>query len=105
MRRLLVVVVCMAAVAASCSGSSSPPSVRVGALYPRTGTQAAGGTDEARGVGLAVEWANAHGGVHGRRVRLEAVDAARAEAVPDALVSLRRRGVSVVLGSHGSSIS
>ena len=105
MRRLLVLLLAVAAVAAGCAGSSSPPSVRVGALYPRTGTQAAGGTDEERGVALAVEWANSHGGVNGRHVRLEAVDAPRAEAVPAALGELKRRGVSVVIGSHGSSIS
>jgi branched-chain amino acid transport system substrate-binding protein len=105
MRRVLVVIVAVAAVAAGCSGSGSKGPVRIGALYPRSGTQGVGGTEEERGVALAVEWANAHGGVHGRRVRLESVDASRAEAVPDALVSLRRKGVSVVLGSHGSSIS
>jgi len=105
MRRLLVVVLCVAAVAAACSGSGSRSPVRVGALYPLSGTQGTGGTEEERGVTLAIEWANAHGGVNGRPARLQTVDASRAEAVPDALSALRRRGVSVVLGSHGSSIS
>src|SRR5205807_6673947 len=41
----------------------------------------------------------------GTRIRLVEVDAARAEAVPDAMESLARRGASVVIGSHGSAIS
>src|SRR6266550_2660402 len=101
MRRLLVVVLCVAALATACSGSGSASRspVRVGALYPLSGTQGAGGSQEERGVGLAVEWANAHGAVGGRSVRLETVDAPRAEAVPGALKDLEGRGVSVVIGS------
>ena len=105
MRRLLAVVVWVAAVAAACSGSSTRSPVRIGALYPLSGTQGAGGTDEERGVALAAEWANAHGGVNGRPIRLDAVDAFRPEGVPTALDTLRHQGVSIVLGSHGSSIS
>src|SRR5437588_610862 len=105
MRRFLAVVVALAAVAAACGGSGGPSTVRIGALYPRSGSQGVGGAEEERGVELAVQWANDHGGVRGRRAQLEGVDAARAEAVPAALTALRRRGVTVVLGSHGSSIS
>jgi ABC-type branched-subunit amino acid transport system substrate-binding protein len=77
----------------------------IGALYPRSGSQGTGGTEELHGVQLAVEWANTHGGVNGAHVRLVQVDAARAEAVPDAMDALAKQGVSVVLGSHGSAIS
>ena len=60
---------------------------------------------EERGVRLAVEWANTHGGVHGRPVRLDTADAPRPEAVPSAMRALRDRGVRVVVGSHGSATS
>ena len=43
--------------------------------------------------------------MQGTRIKLVQVDAARAEAVPDAMDSLVRRGASIVLGSHGSAIS
>ena len=77
----------------------------IGSIYPTSGPQRAGGTDEERGVRLAVEWANTHGGVRGRSVRLETADAPRPEAVPSAMRVLRDRGVRVVIGSHGSATS
>jgi len=77
----------------------------VGALYPTTGSQGGEGTEELRGVQLAAEWANDHGGVAGRTLRLTTVDAPRAEAVPAAMASLERAGVSVVVGSHSSIVS
>lgn len=80
-------------------------SVTIGAVYPTTGAQAAGGTEEERGVGLAVEWANTHGGWHGRHIDLRTANVDRPEQVPTAMRSLERDGVSVVLGSHGSAVS
>ncbi|MDQ6838426.1 MAG: ABC transporter substrate-binding protein, partial [Actinomycetota bacterium] len=108
MRRLPFIAPVMAVlslVAGGCALSTSPEPLVVGAIYPTTGSQAPGGGAEARGVNLAVEWANAHGGVHGRPLSLAVLDTPRAEAVPPAMESLRRRGVSVVIGSHGSPIS
>jgi ABC-type branched-subunit amino acid transport system substrate-binding protein len=102
---LAVLGVALALVAGGCAPSRSSPSQPIGALYPRSGTQGAGGSEEERGVRLAVEWANDHGGVHGRRLRLVAADAPRAEAVPGALATVRAQGASVVIGSHGSTIS
>jgi branched-chain amino acid transport system substrate-binding protein len=101
--RLLVVVVM---VAAACTARSADRrDVVIGALYPTSGPQRVGGADEERGVRLAVQWANEHGGVHGRRVRLESEDARRPEAVPSAMRALRDRGVRIVIGSHGSATS
>ncbi|MFN2607858.1 MAG: ABC transporter substrate-binding protein, partial [Acidimicrobiales bacterium] len=87
------------------SGSGRRPSLTVGALYPTTGSQGPEGTEELHGVQLAAEWANAHGGVGGRPIRLDTVNAPRAEAVPTAMDTLRRSGVSVVVGSHSSIVS
>ena len=105
-RRLVPVVMLAALVGtalAACGDSSK--TITIGALYPRTGPQGAGGTEELRGVQLAADWANDSSVVQGTRIRLAEVDAARAEAVPDAMDGLARRGVSVILGSHGSAIS
>src|SRR3989440_3651526 len=105
-RRLLIVAAVATVVGtalAACGGTSK--TITVGALYPRTGPQGPGGTEELRGVQLAADWANDSSVVQGTRIRLAEVDAARAEAVPDAMDSLVRRGASVVLGSHGSAIS
>ncbi len=95
----------VAASAVGCSRADGAAHVVVGAIYPTTGSQSPGGSSESRGVGMAVEWANSHGGIHGRPIDLATLDTPNAEAVPAAMDSLRRRGVSVVIGSHGSPIS
>ena len=108
MRRLLATVVLLPLLAA-CGGPGDDGDARgpvdIGALYPTNGPQGAGGTEELRGVRLAVEWANGKGGIDGRRVRLREVAADRAEAVPAALDTLAADDVTVVLGSHGSTMS
>ena len=104
-RRLLAGALAIGLLSAGCSDTSSTESVKVGTLYPTTGAQATGGTEEERGVQLAAEWANDHGGIRGRRVRLVSANAERAEDVPRAMADLRRRGVTTVIGSHGSAIS
>jgi branched-chain amino acid transport system substrate-binding protein len=94
-------------VAGGCSaaGSGSDDALRLGAIYPISGRQGPGGAEEANGVRLAVELANERGGVHGRPVRLDLVDVDRGDAAPGALEELRERGVDVVLGTYGSTIS
>jgi branched-chain amino acid transport system substrate-binding protein len=111
MRRVLGVVVVIPLLAA-CGGGGGGGSARaskdpvmVGALYPTAGAQGAGGSEELRGVRLAVEWANRHGGIGGRSVVLDEVSADRAEAVPAALAALAKKRVMLVLGSHGSTMS
>src|SRR5437764_5786500 len=105
MRRILFVLVTVVLAAGLASCSSSRPSVTIGALYPTTGNQGAQGTEELRGVRLAVEWANDHGGVHGRHIRLVTASAERAEAVPAAMADLHRRGADIVVGTHASPLS
>src|SRR5215211_4622246 len=92
---------------ASCggpAGDSSEP-VRVGAIYPLSGTQGMGGIDEYHGVRVAAELVNADGGVNGRPVVLDQVDVPEADAAPGAIRTLADRGVDLVLGSYGSTIS
>lgn len=105
MRRFLVLLIVSGMAAVGCGNSRSVPTIAIGSLYPTSGAQGTGGTEEARGVQLAVEWANDHGGVKGRQVRLQTADAPRAEAVPAAMARLRGQGASIVIGSHGSAIS
>jgi branched-chain amino acid transport system substrate-binding protein len=103
---LLTFVVTVLVAATACAGGGGKgEALVIGSIYPTSGPQRAGGTDEERGVRLAVEWANTHGGVHGRTVRLESADAPRPETVPSAMRFLRDRGARVVLGSHGSATS
>jgi branched-chain amino acid transport system substrate-binding protein len=102
-----VLVVAVVLMAAGCSSTAEGDggAVTLGAIYPVSGLQGPGGVEEANGVRLAVELANQRGGVGGRPVRLELVDVDRGDAAPRAMEGLRRKGVEVVLGSYGSTIS
>jgi branched-chain amino acid transport system substrate-binding protein len=89
---------------AACTGDPPKP-VRVGAVYPLSGTQGMGGIDEFHGVRVAAELVNADGGVDGRPIVLDQVDVPEAAAAPGAIKALADRGVDLVLGSYGSTIS
>ena len=104
-KRFTIVVAVVLLVAAGCTATDDSDAVTLGAIYPISGRQGPGGVEEANGVRLAVELANRRGGVHGRPVRLELIDVDRGDAAPRALDRLRQRGVEVVLGTYGSTIS
>lgn len=104
-KRPFLVVAVVLLVAAGCTASGGSDALTLGAVYPISGLQGPGGAEEANGVKLAVELANERGGVRGRRVRLELLDVDRADAAPPALERLQRKGVDVVLGTYGSTIS
>jgi branched-chain amino acid transport system substrate-binding protein len=99
----IAIVSVFAALASACS--SSPAPIRVGAVYPLSGSQGPGGVDEYRGVRLAVGLVNADGGVDGRPVELEPLDVPGADAAPGAIAALGDGGIRIVLGSYGSSVS
>ncbi|HLQ62518.1 MAG TPA: ABC transporter substrate-binding protein [Candidatus Acidoferrales bacterium] len=107
MRGALAALAAALAVAAACSGLASPPAVLVvGAVYPLSGPQAAGGREELAGVQAALELARRGGWLGSRRVRLEVMDA----QTPDAAVAGVRRLVEVrhapvVIGTYGSTLA
>ncbi|MEW6155137.1 MAG: ABC transporter substrate-binding protein [Actinomycetota bacterium] len=98
--------VVLALTAAGCSaGAGNGDAITLGAIYPISGRQGPGGVEEANGARLAVELANERGGVRGRQLRLDVIDVDAGEAAPAAMEDLKRRGVDVVLGTYGSTIS
>ena len=105
MKRRTIALLCLASItAAGCSHPEDP--IRVGAVYPLTGTQAeGGGLDEFRGAELAATLVNEDGGVGGRPIELVPIDVPSADAAPGAIGTLHDRGVDLVLGSYGSTIS
>ncbi len=107
MKRLIPfgVAALLAASVLSACGSSSSNDVVIGVMYPTTGAQGVGGSQELRGVRLAADWVNEHGGLRGRHVRLVVRNPERPEGVPDAMAALHDAGATVVIGSHGSSFS
>jgi branched-chain amino acid transport system substrate-binding protein len=104
-KRLSIVAVALLLIAAGCTAADDSDALTLGAIYPISGLQGPGGLEEANGVRLAVELANQRGGVQGRPVRLELLDVDRGDAAPRALDRLQRKGVDVVLGTYGSTIS
>src|ERR1700730_13936443 len=79
--------------------------IEIGAVYPTGGAQGAGGLEEFHGVELAAEYVNGRGGVGGRPIKLHLADAESWDAAPDAVERLARSGITVVIGSYGSTIS
>ncbi|HUR23950.1 MAG TPA: ABC transporter substrate-binding protein [Acidimicrobiales bacterium] len=104
-KRLSLVIVAVLLLAAGCTTTDDSDALTLGAIYPISGLQGPGGADEANGVKLAVELANERGGVQGRPVRLQLLDVDRGDAAPRALDQLQRKGVDIVLGTYGSTIS
>ena len=97
----------LAVVLVAATGCSRPDDggITIGAIYPVSGNQGPGGLEEANGARLAVELANQRGGVHGDRLRLEVADVGAGGAAPAAMEDFHRRGIDVVLGTYGSTIS
>ncbi len=89
--------------AVGCSGSKAP--LEIGAVYPLTGTAALGGIDEHRGALLAAQLVDQEGGIDGRQIQVESVDAPGSDAASGAVDALAARGVKIVLGSYLSTIS
>ena len=85
------------------SHASAP--LRIGALYPLSGSQGAGGSEEYHGLQTAANLINAGGGVRGRQVTFVPANAPSADAAPPAVDALQRRGIRIVVGSYGSTIS
>jgi len=119
LRRLLVVAA--AAVLAGCTvsaagtspgasasvsgGAATGDPIRIGAVFPISGTATSLALEELRGVQLAADFVNADGGVGGRRIVLDLRDLESGDAAPAAMASLRADGVTAVIGAYSSELS
>jgi len=98
-------VVVAASMLVACTHAERSTPIRVGALYPLSGTQGPGGREEFHGVQLAADLVNDDGGVGGRPVALEPIDLTTGDGAAAAIAKLHGEGVRIVLGSYGSTIS
>ena len=79
--------------------------IKIGALYPTTGVLEQYGSEELRGVEIAVELFNARGGLRGRPIELVKTDAPDVEAGWREAHELAAEGVPVIIGSYSSTLS
>lgn len=94
---------------AGCSGGSKQEAkdvMKIGALFPFSGNLAALGTENFRGLELAVKAKNAAGGIKGKKIELvkaDAPDATAAVSEADRLIS--KENVKAIVGTYSSSLS
>jgi branched-chain amino acid transport system substrate-binding protein len=103
----LIGVLILAVLAAACASVAAAGSVplRVGAIFPLSGSTAPDSTDEYLGATLAAQMVNAQGGIGGRAITLDVRDVEDQSQIPAAVSSLHADGVPVVLGAYSSQLS
>ncbi|MHB8538127.1 MAG: ABC transporter substrate-binding protein [Candidatus Dormibacteria bacterium] len=103
----LIGVLILAVLAAACAtvAAAGPVPIRVGAIFPLSGSTAPGSTDEYLGATLAAQMVNAAGGVAGHAISLDVRDVEDQSQVPAAVSSLHADGVPVVIGAYSSQLS
>ncbi|HEY8677748.1 MAG TPA: ABC transporter substrate-binding protein [Candidatus Dormibacteraeota bacterium] len=79
--------------------------IKVGAVFPLSGPQAPLATQEYAGVQIARDFANADGGVEGKRIDLVTKDITAASDAPARVSELQARGVQSILGAYSSTLS
>jgi branched-chain amino acid transport system substrate-binding protein len=112
---MLVVVICVAMVLAACgeessgeesSAGDSSEEIKIGTVFPLTGSLALLGSESFRGVELAVKEANSNGGIDGKQLTLVSSDAVDADAAQsEATRLINKEGLSLLVGSFSSGIS
>jgi branched-chain amino acid transport system substrate-binding protein len=100
-------VLALAVLGAACAtvAAAGPVPLRIGAIFPLSGTTAPGSTDEYLGVTLAAQMVNAQGGIAGHRISLDLRDVEDQSQIPAAVSSLHADGVPVVIGAYSSQLS
>ena len=84
---------------------TSEAPIRIGAVFPISGNAQALAVPELTGVRIAIDQANADGGIGGRRIELAVRDLeARADA-DSIMAGFARDGIQLVIGAYSSDLS
>lgn len=95
-----------ALLASGCApGTAQPLPLRIGAIFPLSGSTASDAGDEYLGAQIAAQMVNATGGIKGRQVALDVRNVESSDQVAGAVASLRGDGVPVVIGAYSSQLS
>lgn len=103
-RAASAILLCALAACTSVASATRGP-VRIGALYPLSGPLAPYGSEELRGVKVAVEMLNARGGLRGRTIAIDVADAPDVRTGWRETYRLARAGVPAVIGTYSSTIA
>jgi ABC-type branched-subunit amino acid transport system substrate-binding protein len=87
------------------SASASPAEIRIGAVFPLEGNAAPLAKEELAGVQTAADFANADGGIDGRRIVLDVRDLERGADAATVMASLKVAGAVAVVGAYSSDLS
>lgn len=98
------------AVTAACGGAGAgagDDEITIGLVFPTTGEMAALGTDQSKAAKMVLEWANARGGIGGKKIKIVEGDS---QSNPGTGATLAQRmidtdGVQVIIGSYASGIA
>ena len=93
------------AACATAPTGSTPSSIKVGALFPLTGSQSPLAKQEYAGVHIARDFVNADGGVDGIPINLVTRDLTAAPDAGARVKELKAQGAKAILGSYSSSLS
>jgi len=102
MRPIGILIAVLLAAAACALGQTNE--LEIGAIYPLSGPQAAGGKEELAGVRAALELAQRSGDLK-QPVRLRVIDAVTPAAAAAAVDTLAKDHVPAILGTYGSTLS
>lgn len=88
------------------SAGAMAQTVKIGSLFPASGPFASFGIACSKGVDLAVEEANAAGGIKGQKIELKKADAADpSQAVSEARRLISAEGVKAMFGTYSSGLA
>jgi len=104
-RQFAAIGVVIACSACATAPSGAVASLKVGALFPLTGTQAPLAKQEYAGVQIARDLVNADGGVDGVPIELVTKDLTAESDAASRVQELKAQGVHSILGSYSSSLS
>src|SRR6184192_866358 len=104
-RQFAAIGVVIACSACATAPSGAVASLKVGALFPLTGTQAPLAKQEYAGVQIARDLVNADGGVDGVPIELVTKDLTAESDAAGRVQELNAEGVHSILGSYSSSLS
>jgi branched-chain amino acid transport system substrate-binding protein len=102
---LLVGLAAVALVGAAVGLRALAGPIRIGAVFPVTGTARVLAGPELAGVRIAVDMVNADGGVGGRPVELVVRDLESRDAADGIMAGFARDGIQLVIGAYSSDLS